>query len=171
MWERLCWYPFVHLLQFTPVTPSLHGHCPVVWLHVFPRAPTGWQSQAAWAINGRWDHGNIPGKENQNLKRVIKANKLKLHCLMPAVRTNNAVMECSVYLSVLYQQVFIYTEKTNWIESIPISTISCGESSTERVRREALLPKVSDWLNIWRLVDKLRPAIKYRVSLYLVKCI
>ena len=29
-----------------PVTPSLQGHCPVVWLQVLPAAPTGWQSHA-----------------------------------------------------------------------------------------------------------------------------
>lgn len=29
-----------------PVTPSLHGHCPVVWLHVRPEAPTGWHSHS-----------------------------------------------------------------------------------------------------------------------------
>jgi len=28
--DRLCWKPSVHRLQVRPVTPSLHGHCPVV---------------------------------------------------------------------------------------------------------------------------------------------
>lgn len=46
MGERLCWKPLAQRLQVTPVTPSLHGHWPVVWLHVFPAAPTGWQSHA-----------------------------------------------------------------------------------------------------------------------------
>jgi hypothetical protein len=31
--DRLCWYPLEHLLHVRPITPSLHGHCPVVWLH------------------------------------------------------------------------------------------------------------------------------------------
>lgn len=44
--ERLCWKPLAQRLQVRPVTPSLHGHCPVVWLQVLPAAPTGWQSQA-----------------------------------------------------------------------------------------------------------------------------
>lgn len=44
--ERLCWYPLAQRLQVMPVTPSLQGHWPVVWLHVLPAAPTGWQSQA-----------------------------------------------------------------------------------------------------------------------------
>ncbi len=44
MGDLLCWYPLEHLLQVIPVTPSLHGHWPVVWLQVFPRAPTGWHS-------------------------------------------------------------------------------------------------------------------------------
>lgn len=46
MGERLCWKPFAQRLQVSPVTPSLQGHWPVVWLHVFPAAPTGWQSHA-----------------------------------------------------------------------------------------------------------------------------
>lgn len=46
--ERLCWKPLAQRLQVRPVTPSLHGHCPVVWLQVLPAAPTGWQSQAGW---------------------------------------------------------------------------------------------------------------------------
>ena len=57
--ERLCWKPLAQRLQVRPVTPSLHGHCPVVWLQVLPAAPTGWQSQAGqereeslW-LNGR----------------------------------------------------------------------------------------------------------------------
>lgn len=44
--ERLCWKPGAQRLQVRPVTPSLHGHWPVVWLQVLPAAPTGWQSQA-----------------------------------------------------------------------------------------------------------------------------
>lgn len=44
--DRLCWKPLAQRLQVRPVTPSLHGHCPVVWLQVLPAAPTGWQSQA-----------------------------------------------------------------------------------------------------------------------------
>lgn len=44
MGNLLCWYPFAQRLHVSPVTPSLHGHWPVVWLQVFPRAPTGWQS-------------------------------------------------------------------------------------------------------------------------------
>lgn len=46
IWLLLCWYPLAHLLHVTPVTPSLQGHCPVVWLQVLPDAPTGWQSHA-----------------------------------------------------------------------------------------------------------------------------
>lgn len=44
--ERLCWKPGAQRLQVRPVTPSLQGHWPVVWLQVLPAAPTGWQSQA-----------------------------------------------------------------------------------------------------------------------------
>lgn len=44
--ERLCWYPLAQRLQVTPVTPSLQGHCPVVWLQVRPDAPTGWHSHS-----------------------------------------------------------------------------------------------------------------------------
>lgn len=32
------------------MTPSLQGHWPVVWLHVLPAAPTGWQSQAGVGV-------------------------------------------------------------------------------------------------------------------------
>lgn len=42
-----CWYPLAQRLQVIPVTPSLQGHWPLVWLQVFPEAPIGWQSQAA----------------------------------------------------------------------------------------------------------------------------
>lgn len=38
--ERVCWYPFAQRLHFFPVTPSLHGHCPVVGLQNFPADPT-----------------------------------------------------------------------------------------------------------------------------------
>jgi len=44
--DRLCWYPRPHRLHVRPVTPSLHEHWPVVWLHDWSRAPTGWQSHA-----------------------------------------------------------------------------------------------------------------------------
>ena len=44
--ERVCWYPLAHRLHFFPVTPSLHGHWPVVGSHIFPAAPTGWHPQA-----------------------------------------------------------------------------------------------------------------------------
>lgn len=40
-----------------PVTPSLQGHWPVVWLHVLPAAPTGWQSQAEEALGDRCKEG------------------------------------------------------------------------------------------------------------------
>lgn len=39
--ERLCWKPGAQRLQVRPVTPSLQGHWPVVWLQVLPAAPTG----------------------------------------------------------------------------------------------------------------------------------
>lgn len=39
--ERLCWKPGAQRLQVRPVTPSLQGHWPVVWLQVLPTAPTG----------------------------------------------------------------------------------------------------------------------------------
>lgn len=42
----LCWYPFAHWLHCKPVTPSLQGHCPVVWLQVRPNEPTRWQSHS-----------------------------------------------------------------------------------------------------------------------------
>lgn len=48
--ERLCWYPLAQRLHVMPVTPSLQGHWPVVWLHVLPAAPTGWQSQAGVVV-------------------------------------------------------------------------------------------------------------------------
>ena len=44
--DRLCWYPLAQRLHVVPVTPSLHGHWPVVWLHVRPDAPTGWHSHS-----------------------------------------------------------------------------------------------------------------------------
>lgn len=47
MCDRLCWYPRAHRLHVKPVTPSLQGHCPEVWLHVLPDDPIGWQSHAA----------------------------------------------------------------------------------------------------------------------------
>ncbi len=46
MVERLCWYPFAQRLHVSPVTPSLHGHWPVVWLQTVPDEPTGWQLHA-----------------------------------------------------------------------------------------------------------------------------
>lgn len=39
--DRLCWYPLAHRLHVKPVTPSLHGHCPDVWLQVLPDEPIG----------------------------------------------------------------------------------------------------------------------------------
>lgn len=36
-----------------PVTPSLQGHWPVVWLQVWPAAPTGWQSHSAGGTHKR----------------------------------------------------------------------------------------------------------------------
>ena len=53
--DRLCWYPLAHLLQVSPVTPSLQGHCPVVWLQVTPDAPIGWQSHAE-TLKRRFHH-------------------------------------------------------------------------------------------------------------------
>lgn len=44
--DLLCMYPLAHLSHVIPVTPSLQGHWPVVWLHVFPDAPIVWQLQA-----------------------------------------------------------------------------------------------------------------------------
>lgn len=53
----LLWvYPLAHRLQVVPVTPSLQGHWPFVWLQVNPEEPTGWHSQATkkeWKENKR----------------------------------------------------------------------------------------------------------------------
>lgn len=44
--EFVWWYPCWHRLHVVPVTPSLHWHCPVVWLQVFDREPIGWHSHS-----------------------------------------------------------------------------------------------------------------------------
>lgn len=62
MGDRLCWYPLAHRLHVIPVTPSLQGHCPVVWLQVRPDAPTGWHSHSNSPRNRR----NHPENEREN---------------------------------------------------------------------------------------------------------
>ena len=39
-------YSAAHLSQALRVTPSLHGHCPVIWSHTLPMDPCGWQLHA-----------------------------------------------------------------------------------------------------------------------------
>ena len=39
-------YPSAHLSHCLRVTPSLHGHWPVVWSQIFPMDPCGWQLHA-----------------------------------------------------------------------------------------------------------------------------
>lgn len=70
--ERLCWYPLAHLLQLKPDTPSLHRHCPVVWLHDLSRAPIGWHSHAC----GDGGLGKLKSN-NKKIQRIIK--KLKIN--------------------------------------------------------------------------------------------
>lgn len=69
--ERLCWYPLAQRLHVMPVTPSLQGHWPVVWLHVLPAAPTGWQSQAGvgGGVGGRCQRGMEGGGADKRDKR------------------------------------------------------------------------------------------------------
>jgi hypothetical protein len=50
MGDPLCWYPLAHLLHSRPVTPSLQGHWPDVWLQILPEAPTGWQLHGSHAL-------------------------------------------------------------------------------------------------------------------------
>lgn len=59
-----------------PVTPSLQGHWPVVWLHVLPAAPTGWQSQAGvgW---GPVETAGVEGERQKKKKRQIEYQYLR----------------------------------------------------------------------------------------------
>lgn len=44
-----------------PVTPSLQGHWPVVWLQVWPAAPTGWQSHSVEGTHNKRVRGENRG--------------------------------------------------------------------------------------------------------------
>lgn len=75
MGDRLCWNPLAQRLQVSPVTPSLQGHWPVVWLHVFPAAPTGWQSHAIKRTHTHKDVGFLMTRQQVQL-----ASQTQHHC-------------------------------------------------------------------------------------------
>jgi len=90
--DRLCWKSAAHRLHVRPVTPSLHGHWPDVWLQLALSDPTRWHSHADMHTHTHTHHHHHH-HHHHHLVLFTFANEVmfssalvSLFCLLAALR-------------------------------------------------------------------------------------